>query len=300
MRAWVLILTHPEDAHADAVEKHLVDAGVGVWRSDTATADLIAHLGGTPSPRGTLAGCDLTRVRCVWHRRPSEPAAADAFAVAELRAALGGVLAGLPHLNHPADMATAALKPYQLTAASRAGLRVPETVVATDPAAGEALAHRYHGQVVVKPLSRGATGPVTHADRAGWSRPVHLTQRRVDKAYDVRLTVVDRRLFAVAIESPHLDWRTDPDECRYRTVPVPAEVGRGVRRLLAHLRLRYAALDFAVDAAGDWWFLEVNPNGQWLWLEQATALPISAAVATALATPQPRRAWTYPTTGAGS
>ncbi len=293
MRAWVLILTHPEDAHADAVEKHLSGTRVGVWRSDTAEADLTAHLGGTPALRGSLAGCDLTQVRCVWHRRPSEPAAGDPLGAAELRAALGGVLASLPHLNHPVDMAAAALKPYQLAAAARAGLRVPETVVATEAAAGEELARRYHGQVVVKPMSRGATGPVTGADRTGWSRPVHLTQRRVGKVYDVRLTVVDQRLFPVAIESPHLDWRTDPSECRYRVVPVPAEVARGVRRLLGQLRLRFAALDFAVDTAGDWWFLEVNPNGQWLWLEQAAALPISEAVATALATPRPRRAWTY-------
>src|SRR5690606_33836790 len=84
----------------------------------TAEADLTAHLGGTPALRGTLAGCDLTQVRCVWHRRPSEPAAGDPLGAAELRAALGGVLASLPHLNHPVDMAAAALKPYQLAAAA--------------------------------------------------------------------------------------------------------------------------------------------------------------------------------------
>jgi hypothetical protein len=48
------------------------------------------------------------------------------------------------------------------------------------------------------------------------------------------------------------------------------------------LRLRCAALDFAVDGAGRWWFLEINPNGQWLWIEHATGLPIAAAVAAAL------------------
>ena len=35
-------------------------------------------------------------------------------------------------------------------------------------------------------------------------------------------------------------------------------------------------------ADGPWWFLEVNPNGQWLWIEHATGLPIAAAVAAAL------------------
>lgn len=29
-------------------------------------------------------------------------------------------------------------------------------------------------------------------------------------------------------------------------------------------------------------FLEINPNGQWAWLQDATGLPISAAIADAL------------------
>jgi D-alanine-D-alanine ligase-like ATP-grasp enzyme len=51
---------------------------------------------------------------------------------------------------------------------------------------------------------------------------------------------------------------------------------------MRRLRLRYAAADFAVDGEGRWWFPEVNPNGQWLWLEHAAGVPISKAVADAL------------------
>ena len=47
----------------------------------------------------------------VWHRRPSEFATADPVDAAELRAGIGGILAALPYLNHPADMAVAAFKP---------------------------------------------------------------------------------------------------------------------------------------------------------------------------------------------
>ncbi len=41
----------------------------------------------------------------------------------------------------------------------------------------------------------------------------------------------------------------------------------------------FGALDFAVDDAGSWWFYEINPNGQWFWIERQTGLPISAALA---------------------
>ena len=75
------------------------------------------------------------------------------------------------------------------------------------------------------------------------------------------------------------------DACRYHVENVPAKVADQVRRLLDLLRLRFAALDFAVDTDSRWWFLEVNPNGQWLWIEQATGLPIAAGIAAALQQP---------------
>lgn len=84
----------------------------------------------------------------------------------------------------------------------------------------------------------------------------------------VQLTVVDGVMVATLIESPQLDGRPDLDgrrdlvACRYRVVVTPVGVARAVRRLLALRRLRCAALDFAVDRAGRWWFLEVNPNGR--------------------------------------
>ncbi len=282
----VLILSHPTDVHADAVQEHLDGCGVQVRRVDTAalgalTAPVTAHLNGG-AVTGDVAGVSLDRIVGVWHRRPSEFPAADERDAAELRAGIGGILAGLPYLNHPADMAVAAFKPYQLLTASRCGLPVPETMVSTVRPVAAAMAARCHGGVVVKPMSRFAGGLVDEHDRSGWDRAVHLTQQRITTRRHVRLTVVDGTTFAALIESPHLDWRRDPHACRYQTLETPPEVAGPVRRLMALLRLRCAALDFAIDESGCWWFLEANPNGQWLWLEHATGLPIAAAVATAL------------------
>jgi len=218
----------------------------------------------------------------VWHRRPSEFAAEDSRDVAELRAGIGGVLAALPYLNHPADMAVAGFKPYQLALAGRCALPVPETLISTVRPVAAVMADRLRGQVVVKPMSRFAGGLVDADNRAGWDRAMHLTQQRIATTRHVRLTVVDGTMFAARIESPHLDWRRDGDACRYQVVETPVEVAGPVRRLMTWLRLRYAALDFALDGHGRWWFLEANPNGQWLWIEHATGLPIAAAIAAAL------------------
>ena len=54
-------------------------------------------------------------------------------------------------------------------------------------------------------------------------------------------------------------------------------------RYLRHMGLNFGAFDFIVDNNGQWWFLECNPNGQWLWMEFAAGLPLSETMARSLA-----------------
>ncbi|WP_156115420.1 MULTISPECIES: hypothetical protein [Xenorhabdus] len=48
---------------------------------------------------------------------------------------------------------------------------------------------------------------------------------------------------------------------------------------MSKLNLRYGALDFIVDENNDWWFLEVNSAGQWLWIEDLSGMDISGSIA---------------------
>jgi hypothetical protein len=69
----------------------------------------------------------------------------------------------------------------------------------------------------------------------------------------------------------------------YSVLPeVPAAVRDGVLGLMTRLRLRFGTIDFIVSPDDRWWFLEVSPNGQWAWIEDATGLPIAASIADAL------------------
>jgi len=114
----------------------------------------------------------------------------------------------------------------------------------------------------------------------------HLFQAWVPKAHEVRLTVVDHQLFAVRIDggsvASQVDWRTDYPSLCYSVVEVPDATRRKVRQLMLRLRLRFGALDFVVGPDDTWTFLEINPNGQWAWLQDATGLPIAAAIADVL------------------
>lgn len=102
----------------------------------------------------------------------------------------------------------------------------------------------------------------------------------------MRLTVVDGHFFACVIHgsSPaaRVDWRSDYASLSYAATDAPEQIRHGVSALMGTLGLRFAALDFLVTPEGKWVFLEINPNGQWAWIQEESGLPITGAIADAL------------------
>ncbi|TVL90049.1 hypothetical protein CD790_24595 [Streptomyces sp. SAJ15] len=305
----VLVATEADDFTADMVITELNRRHVPVVRFNPADIGeggltVSARFGTCPAPvvgqvRTVSRTADLAQVRAVYWRRPVWPtfqhlAEDDArFAAAQVRYGLGGTLYALEGplwVNHPLRITAADYKPTQLALAQRLGLAVPPTLVTNDPVAAREFITA-HGQVIYKtlrwtPYERDGV-PVT-----GWAEPVtadeiddsvrvapHLFQVRVDKAADVRVLVVGRRAFAVRIDSDLLDWRKDYSALSYTVVDLPDNVNKALLGFLDHLGLVSGSFDLAVDRAGDYWWLELNPNGQWGWLEDKTGLEMSAAFA---------------------
>lgn len=251
---------------------------------------------------------DLAELRSIWYRSPTVfdlPAGMSRVerqhAEREAKLGLGGVLGALPVLwvNHPGAEADAAYKPRQLATARACGLTVPRTLITNDPAAARRFAAE-SGPVVTKLLGANVidedqTRKVARtrllsaedlSDLRGVEVTAHLVQEWVDKEFEVRVVAVGEDLFASAIHahSPaaRIDWRADYESLTYDKIDVPPTVASGVRAYLAAVCLRYAAFDFVVTPAGAWVFLEANPGGQFGWLEGATGLPISIALAALL------------------
>lgn len=307
----VLIVTQPFDVTADYVVAELHKRGVPVFRCNPGdfprSLTLAAQLGDgwTGSPHLPDRDVRLDEIGCAWYRRPTAFEFPDEYnaeerrwVTAEARLGLGGVMAALPKwLNHPSDIARAEYKPVQLHTARTVGLSVPDTLITNDAHAARRFA-KERGDVIYKPLSAGGVSEDGHcrfiyANRLTTgditdtvSATTHLFQAWVDKAYEVRLTVVDGEFFAVRIDAQSaaaaIDWRIDYDNLSYCAISIPEPVRHRVLGLLDKLALRFAALDFIVTPGDEWVFLEVNPNGQWAWLQDATGQPIAAAIADAL------------------
>ncbi|MFD7976688.1 ATP-grasp ribosomal peptide maturase [Streptomyces sp. NPDC059071] len=308
----VLVATEADDITADMVITELNRLDVPVVRFNPADigADLTvsARFGTCPAPvagqvRTPSRTADLARVRAVYWRRPIWPkfpsmGQDDAqFAAAQVRYGFGGALyamEGPVWVNHPLRVAAADYKPAQLATAQRLGLTVPPTLVTNDPDDAREFISA-HDQVIYKtlrwtPYQRDGV-PVT-----GWADPVtaaeiddtlrvapHLFQAVVDKVADLRVLIVGRQVFAVRINSGLLDWRKDYSVLSYSVVDLPGAIEKALLTYLDHYGLRSGSFDFAEDHRGDLWWLEINPNGQWGWLEPRTGLQMSAAFAALLA-----------------
>jgi len=247
-------------------------------------------------------------VSAVWYRRPKSPVVDESivdpgikkFAVDEAYEFLRGNWYGLDcfWVSHPDAIRRAEHKMVQLELARRCGFHIPKTVVTNVPEEVRKLMAHCPCGVVAKALYMGFmstdAGPrfiyTTRIEKEHLEEleSVRMTpaifQEQIGKTADLRVTVVGERIFSTKITAVGLpegvpDWRAAPkDRLEHQQYELPpVEAGR-CRRLVRELGLEFGAIDLAVTSEGEHVFFEINPNGQWAWLESMTGDPISEAI----------------------
>lgn len=92
------------------------------------------------------------------------------------------------------------------------------------------------------------------------------------KQYDIRMVLMGHRVYSFALHNPKkaLDWRQDAGlgNVNVEIVPTPPDVEKGILAFAQKAGICFGSVDFAVDNDGQWWFLEINEQGQFLWLDQ--------------------------------
>jgi len=112
-----------------------------------------------------------------------------------------------------------------------------------------------------------------------------IYQEYVEKAYELRVTVVGEEAFACAIhsqesEQTQVDWRRyDFDNTPHEPYDLDPDLKAKCVEIVGRFGLRFSAMDLIVRPDGKVFFLELNPNGQWGWIEELTGLPITKALA---------------------
>jgi MvdD family ATP-grasp ribosomal peptide maturase len=318
----ILIITHSDDNECVAQVTEAIDRKGGhTIRFDTdrypTDVRLTAHYGAANDERLTLTNdegeFDLREVTAVWHRRLNLgahlPAGLDKrmrhASLGEASAAAHGMLASLKafRLDHLHHIRHAENKQLQLQVARELKLDIPRTLTTNDPNAVRDFAKSCEDGVVTKMLSSFAiyehgkelvvfTNPVKPedlADLSGLSICPATFQELLRKSLEIRVTVVGQRVMSAAVDSQvstratH-DWRRDGVRMLrdWKPYQLPLDVEEKILRLMDFFSLNYGAIDIILTPDGRHIFLELNPCGEFFWLERSPGLPISDAIADVL------------------
>jgi hypothetical protein len=253
---------------------------------------------------------DLARVATIWKRRPDVVTPHESvtdplcrkYIVEEGEATLYSLWESLPCRwvpSLPGIERRAESKFWQLQLAAELGFEIPPTLISNSPREVIEFYRQHQGRIISKLITRAfkdhvwdeffrLTEPVTRRDISCLSAVRYspmVFQAYVPKQLEVRITVVGARVFAAELHTQY-SHRTKHDSRRYdhfqtpiRIHELPPELSARCVQLIRRLELCYGTIDLVLTPDNRYVFLEVNPNGQYLWTERGTGLPITSAVA---------------------
>ena len=189
-------------------------------------------------------------------------------------------------LTRPSILRRTENKIYQLLYAGQKGLNIPSSYIGNH---NDDCGEYEKSASIIKPITTGKT----HGQN-GWElyqtsmfsgidedisfTPVYL-QNYIPKLFEVRITIIGENVYPIRIDTRNkVDWRADYENHKYSKIICPNHIIEKCYQLLEDFSLKYGAFDFIVTPKNEWVFLEVNPNGQWLWLEQSLELDISKKI----------------------
>lgn len=305
----LLIISTSSDEHIPFVTKYLEEKNVVFLFTDRIPNESLFTL----SIDHLLASLDMKQISldsisAVWYRKPQAitidgfDEKLNAFVAREWQMFLRSLYSCLSDafwVNPiPANTLTNA-KLLQLRVAKQLGFAIPETIFTNNKKDALDFARKHKvvalkviDQVVIE--NQGSerymyTKRLCHEDLSkldGFQISPVILQEYVPKAYEIRVTCVGDVIFSCRIDSQSSnegreDWRNGAlRDVTHTLINLPTNVEDKLRNMMRYYGLRYGAFDIIVTPDDQYVFLEVNPNGQWAWIEIMTGIQIGRALAT--------------------
>lgn len=250
---------------------------------------------------------DLSRIGAAWYRRPeAEMPHADKGVEMQLnqeRAAIQSVLwRNVPEhawLNPPAEIYSSQRKLPQLQLAVQLGLTIPATISSNS---WQEVIETLPGDVIIYKMAERGRLQLNGEDRFVYTQLFAKTdtapasrltmpgiwQAYIPKKREWRVTFVGEQVFAATIytsERAKDDWRRrqfNDADVTFKKGKFPPALAIKCQQMLRQYGLRFGAFDFIETPAGEFIFLELNPNGQYMWLQNKLDMPIAEAIANTL------------------
>jgi len=253
-------------------------------------------------------------ITSVYFRQPNPPSLPNFLTEAdrefaereslELLRSLWRMIPKTKWLNHPVNLWRATNKIEQLSVASEIGFNIPITLVSSNKDSVASFIRSSQDRIVAKAIKHGFLScnnevwvaatrrlPPDYIDNFESFAQLPMTyQFEIDKIYDLRVVVIDKKVFTTAIhsqdyEETRIDWRVGDLQglqLRHEIISLPKSLENKCKKIVKSFSLRYSSMDLVLGKDGKYYFLELNPNGQWAWIEQLVGHPIREAIIDAL------------------
>lgn len=200
-------------------------------------------------------------------------------------------------ISHPDFIRIAENKILQLQVAQELGFKIPLSLISNKKEKQYCFANET--TTIIKPIKTGLvaqneeymsliysdeiTSEVILENKSIF--PAYL-QEKIDKQFDLRITVVGEQVFPIAISKKDkniVDWRKeDRNNLVYEKIDIPKNIKDMCINLLKKFNLNFGAIDMALTPNGEFVFFEINPNGQWAWLDKQLHLNIAGELSNLL------------------
>lgn len=319
MKKTIVIVTHSEDnASVEKIADRIESSGLNVLRFNTdqyptefrLQAEIVdnrlQHHVITPSGNST----HTDDIQAIWYRRLAAGKNIDSQMETQMRSAsveeskrcLLGFLTCTDcfQVDEYWVVKKASNKDYQLKLAAEIGLDLPKTLVTNCENTARRFYDENRGEIITKMQTafsvwKNGTEQVVftnevkehHLDNLDGLRQCPMVfQEKIEKQLELRVTIVGQQVFCAAIDSnAHAHMQTDWRKRGHDTLEdwfsysLPEELRQKVLQLARKLNLNYGAMDIIVTPDNRYKFLEINPCGEFFWMDYFTHLPICDAMA---------------------
>lgn len=304
----LLILTSNKDLAADYLIVQLIRKGLAYFRlnrEDITQANFHLHLNQSRITRTISVGSrsvDLNSITAVWYRRSIQPQfdetnltpAQMRFVSGELRHLAAGIVMNpaITWVNPIDKVSISEHKVFQLQVASKLGFVTPRTIISSDVDEISQFVSQTKLGAIYKPIFHGLYFD-GESGRAVYTRRLNLNelsqealrdcpllvQEEIHRFADVRATFIGDRYFAADIQGADslVDWRVPSEDVSYARSSLDYRTIDLCRQMMRELGLVYGAFDFIRTPTGELVFLEINPTGEWAWLEHKLLFPMRDA-----------------------
>jgi len=304
----ILIISTSDDEHIAMVTRHLDAEKVVCLFTD----EIINNTLLTLSPDQLVIKLSakvipLNTITSVWYRKPKPVSAkfedtnVNQFITREWQMFLHSLYACIHDAFwvNPIPSNTAAnAKLYQLQVARKIGFAIPETIFTNNKQDALKFAQK-HQSVALKVIDQVIVTR-QNAERYMYTKKLSYTelqsldgfnlspviiQEYIPKAYEIRATCVGEQIFSCRIDSQGdeeslADWRNGKiSQLKHALINLPGMIETQIKAMMKHFNLQFGAFDILVAPDNRYVFLELNPNGQWAWIEILTKIPIGHAIA---------------------